>query len=59
MKVSEIKEIVRQRNLKVGKSTKSELIRSIQFAEGNQECFATNTPAECGQQSCVWREDCD
>ena len=59
MKVSEIKEIVRQRNLKVGKSTKSELIRSIQFAEGNQECFATNMSAECGQQSCVWREDCD
>jgi hypothetical protein len=59
MKFTEIKEIARQHNLKVGKITKSQLIRSIQQAEGNQQCFDNNLSAECGQFSCAWREDCD
>lgn len=59
MKVNEIKEIAKQHNLKVGKSTKNELVRSIQQAEGNKPCFANNVSDECGQHSCMWREDCD
>ncbi len=59
MKITEIKEIAKQHNLKVGKGTKGELVRSIQEAEGNQQCFASSFSAECGQHSCAWREDCD
>ena len=59
MKVNEIKEIAKLHNLKVGKATKSELVRSIQQAEGHQPCFANNVSAECGQHGCTWREDCD
>lgn len=59
MKVNEIKEIAKQFDLKVGKATKSELVRSIQQAEGNMQCFDNNLSADCGQHSCVWREDCD
>ena len=58
MKITEIKEIAKQHNLKVGKATKSELVQAIQQAEGNQLCFSSNFSAECGQHSCVWREDC-
>ncbi len=39
MKITEIKEIAKQHNLKFGKATKSELLRSIQEAEGNQQCL--------------------
>jgi len=59
MKITEIKEIARQHNIRVGKATKSELVRSIQEAEGNQQCFASNLSEGCGQDSCAWREDCD
>ena len=59
MKITEIKEIARQRSVKIGKASKSELIRSIQLAEGNQHCFASGLSRECGQHSCAWREDCD
>ena len=59
MKITEIKEIARQHNIKVGKANKSELVRSIQEAEGNQQCFGSNSSEECGQDSCAWREDCD
>ena len=59
MKVEEIREIARQRGLKVGKMKKAEMIRAIQKSEGNQECFASGKAAECGQGSCLWRHDCD
>ena len=59
MKITEIKEIARQHNIKVAKATKNELVRSIQEAEGNQQCFASNLSEECDQHSCAWREDCD
>ena len=58
MKLNEIREIARQHNLKIGKSTKSELVRSIQLAEGYQQCFDSNFSAECGQHTCAWRTDC-
>lgn len=59
MKVTEIKEIARQHNLKVGKLTKSELVRAIQHAEGHQQCFDSSYSNACGQHACAWREDCD
>ena len=59
MKITAIKEIAKQYNLKLGKATKGELVRSIQEVEGNQQCFASNLSEECGQHSCAWREDCD
>jgi hypothetical protein len=33
-------------------------VRSIQQAEGNQQCFDTKISGECGQHACLWREDC-
>jgi hypothetical protein len=59
MKITEIKEIAKQLNIKVGKATKGELVRFIQEAEGNRQCFGNNSSAECRQHSCAWREDCD
>jgi hypothetical protein len=58
MKMDEIKQIARQRNLKVGRTTKSELKRAIQRAEGNMPCFADDMAATCGQHACLWRPDC-
>jgi len=58
MKLSEIKAIALSLGLKPGKSGKGELIRTIQRTEGNYDCFATGLADECGQQCCLWREDC-
>lgn len=59
MKITEIKEIARQYDLKTGKATKRELILAIQQAEGNQACFDQNLSTACGQESCAWRCDCN
>lgn len=59
MRIDEIKEIAKQHNIKVGKSKKADLVRAIQFAEGNTQCFDSSSSGECSQSDCIWREDCD
>jgi len=59
MKLEEIKEIAKQHNIKVGKLKKAELVRAIQMAEGNDACFESGRSADCGQQACLWRSDCN
>jgi len=59
MKLQEIREIAKSRNLQTGKMKKSEIVRAIQADEGNIPCFDTGKAAECGQSDCLWREDCE
>jgi hypothetical protein len=59
MKVDEIREIAKKRGLKPGKQKKAELVRAIQDAEGNVACYSTRKSGECGQDGCLWRDDCD
>lgn len=58
MKINEIKKIAKSHNIKAGKLNKGELVRAIQLAEGNPQCFASNSSGECGQKTCIWRVDC-
>ncbi len=59
MKLEEIKAIAKQHDIKAGKMKKTELVRAIQQAEGNDQCFVTGMSSVCGQADCLWREDCD
>lgn len=36
----------------------TDLIRSIQRAEGNVDCYATDRNRMCGQERCLWRKGC-
>jgi Rho termination factor, N-terminal domain len=58
MKLEEIKEIAKQYNIRTGKAKKSDLVRTIQQAEGNERCFDSGKATLCGQDTCLWREDC-
>jgi len=44
--------------LKTGRISKIELVRSIQRAEDNFDCFATAFNGVCDQEDCMWREEC-
>lgn len=44
--------------MKPGRTKKEELVRAIQTDEGNDACFNTGRVTTCGQQACLWREDC-
>lgn len=59
MKLEEIKKIAKLHDIKAGKLKKTELVRAIQAAEGNDTCFESGKASECGQAGCLWRADCD
>jgi hypothetical protein len=58
MKLQEVKAIATQRGIDYGRMRKDELIKAIQRAERNNDCFGTALSIECGQISCLWRKDC-
>jgi hypothetical protein len=59
MTIKQVKEIAKEKGIKVGKGMKMEnIIRAIQRAEGNFECFGTATAGVCNQINCLWMEDC-
>ncbi len=57
MKMPDIKKKAKALGINSMKMKKSDLILSIQKAEGNTVCFGTGTPA-CPYTNCCWREDC-
>ncbi len=44
---------------KASKMKKDDLIRAIQDAEGNEQCYSTGRADACGQYDCCFREDCN
>jgi len=57
IKLQEIKNIAKGKGVNPARMKKDELIKAIQRAEGNNDCFGTASSAECGQMSCLWRGD--
>ncbi len=58
MKKEKIREIAKKMGISAGNMNKTKLIRAIQRAEGNSDCFATHSVNECDQLNCLWRQDC-
>jgi hypothetical protein len=58
MKAKEIHKIARQWGISPARTAKADLIRAIQRAEGNFDCFGTAVNGSCDQDGCLWREDC-
>jgi len=56
--MKETRDIARQLGIHPTRMEKAELIRAIQRAEGNFDCFGTATEEECDQEECLWREEC-
>ncbi|WP_296495478.1 hypothetical protein [Rhodoferax sp.] len=53
-----IRQIAKTLSVDTGKLSKPELIRKIQLAEGNFDCYGSATNGTCDQQDCAWSEDC-
>jgi hypothetical protein len=58
MILKEIREIAKEKGIKVGNMKKENIIRSIQRAEGNFDCFGRAGSGVCDQMNCLWRKDC-
>jgi hypothetical protein len=57
MNLTEVKSKAKEVGVSVSKMKKPELIRAIQLAEGNVDCFGKPEGA-CDQENCCFRSDC-
>jgi hypothetical protein len=57
-KLQEVRTIARKMGINTRNVTLTELIRAIQRAEGNKDCYMTAQVLTCGQVNCCWREVC-
>ena len=58
MTLEEIRLIAQSHSINADGLERLELVRAIQSAEGNEQCFGTDTASTCGQIDCCWREPC-
>lgn len=58
MQMQEIRNMAKLLGLKTSRLSKVDLVRQIQIAEGNFECFATAIDGDCDRDDCSWRDDC-
>jgi hypothetical protein len=59
MNLEEVRAIAKAGGIKVSKvRRKSDLIKTIQLAEGNFDCFASAFEGQCDQMGCCWRAAC-
>jgi hypothetical protein len=58
MKMTEIKTVAKSKGVNAFGKTKDALVREIQKAERNRDCFNRGESTHCGQAGCAWRTDC-
>ena len=57
MTVKELQKMAKEFGIKAAGLRKAELVKGIQRAEGNFDCFGTAI-SYCDQLNCLFREDC-
>ena len=58
MKFNEIQKMAKGMSINTFKMKKIEMIKAIQGAENNIECFGTSRVEYCEELACLWRDDC-
>lgn len=59
MKIQEARSMAKSMGVKTANTMKkTDIIRAIQLAEGNFDCFGRAFAGHCDQDACSWREDC-
>jgi len=58
MNMEQIRALANAIGISPGKMVKAEVIKKIQLAEGNFDCYATASSRDCDQAGCCWRDDC-
>ncbi len=58
MEIKEVRKMGKKHGIRTEKMEKGDIIRTIQRAEGNFDCFGSALSGECSQAECLWRKDC-
>ena len=58
MNMKTIRHLAKTLKVDTSQLSKTDLIRKIQLAEGNFDCYGSASNGECDQLNCAWRDDC-
>ena len=58
MRFNEIRRKAKGMQINSHRMNKQDLIRAIQRAERNIDCYATPRVEVCNEEACLWRADC-
>ena len=54
----QLQQLARQKNIQTVGLEKKDVIRALQRAEKNLDCFGTDRISVCQEEACLWRKDC-
>ncbi len=58
MNMKTIRQLAKTLKVDTSELSKTDLIRKIQLAEGNFDCYGRASSGDCDQPDCAWRNDC-
>ena len=58
MNMQDTRRLAKNFGIKTARLSKIKLVKTIQQAEGNFDCFSTAVDALCDRGDCLWRTDC-
>jgi len=58
MRFQDIRKMAKDMDINTFGMKKTDVIRAIQEAENNIECYGTERVGSCDEQACLWRSDC-
>jgi len=58
MKIQDIRKMAGKHKIDSFGMTKMQMIRALQKAEGNFDCYGRAASGFCDQGACLWKEDC-
>ena len=58
MNFNDIRTMAKAMGINTNKMKKTEIIRSMQRAEINFDCYGTERVQNCHEDACLWRQEC-
>ena len=58
MNFNEVRKMAKDLGVETARMTKADVIRAIQRAENNIDCYATGRVNDCYENLCLWKNEC-
>lgn len=59
MKFQDIRKMAKDMDISTYRMNKIDVIRAIQQAENNIDCYGTDRVDTCQEHACLWRSECE
>jgi len=59
MRFQDIQKMAKDMDVSTYRMKKTDVIRAIQQAENNIDCYGTERVVTCQEHACLWKSDCE